>query len=402
MKNLVFLSRPAVVCSAGMNLDDLWTSVILGDNSAMIPTKVRSGKRLYAARIPESRLLPSNARFDMHIIRMENAALEQLAPAVNKAISVYGKERVGVCVGSCDNGSEFSVAAHTFYFESGVFPSSYELEMQGADYVATFVKEKFGISGATLAFATACSSSAGAIIKAAQLVRSGALDAVVTGGVDIASDTVLLGFNSLEAVSPQPTNPFSKNRSGITLGDAAAFFVLSRAPLDSEKICLAGYGESSDAFHLTSPESSGEGAISAMQKALKSAELLCEEIDYVNLHGTGTKLNDSMEARAMNAVFGEYNVPCSSTKSITGHTLGAAAALEAAICWKTLDVNSKNEEKIVLPPQVWDGDFDSEIPKLQIVSKGKEIQCKRKQISRCMSNSFAFGGANASLIFERR
>ena len=165
-------------------------------------------------------------------------------------------------------------------------------------------------------------------------------DAVVAGGVDIASNTVLMGFNSLEAVSAgKITNPFSKNRCGITLGEAAAFFVLTRENLFETGIALLGYGESCDAYHMTSPDPEGKGAALAISEALKRSRLNPSEIDYINLHGTGTRFNDSMEAKAVKKVFGGSSILCSSTKPMTGHTLGAAGALETAVCFESIYMN---------------------------------------------------------------
>ena len=387
----IYLSRPAVFSAAGKNAEELWRSLLNGDQSGIKRYETFSGSTFFVARIDESKLNPSSGRFDMKIIRIEEAALKQIENIIEKAKSKYGEKRIAVCVGSCDNGTELSIAGHRKYFENGAFPKDYSIEMQGADYVSTFIAEKYGLTGPVCTFSTACSSSAGAIIKAAELIRSGSCDAAVAGGIDIASDTTLDGFASLEAISGSITNPFSKNRSGITLGDGAAFFLLSKEPLDESmpKICLLGYGESCDAHHMTSPDPSGIGAKKAIEKALSNAKIKPEEVDYINLHGTGTKFNDSMEAKAVDAVFGNYKVKCSTTKPVTGHTLGAAGALELAICFAAATNN-------VLPPQIWDGVFDEEMPSLNFVNKNNNLH----QAKICLSNSFAFGGANACLVLE--
>lgn len=395
----IYFSAPGVFCAAGKNIDELWQSVCGGDNSGIRLTKTFTGKELYAARVQDESLLKTSARLDMKIIRLESAALKQIEGFIFEAVKKYGSGRVAVCIGSCDNGSEFSVKGHKTFFESGAFAQDYTLEQQSADYVATFASETYGLKGASLAFSTACSSSAAAVVKAAELIRSGFADAVVAGGADIASDTVLSGFDSLEAISKEKVNPFSKNRSGINLGDAAAFFVLSRDNLVKEgrAVTLAGSGESADAYHITSPDPEGSGAALAMQKALDDSSLKAGDIDYLNLHGTGTLLNDSMEAKAVDKVFGSRKVLCSSTKSETGHTLGAAGALEASICWKLLQENANGSKKI--PVQVWDKEADSSFPLLNFVSKGCELDSGKK-IKRCMSNSFAFGGSNVSLVLQ--
>lgn len=402
----LYLSKPGVMSCAGNNIDQLWDAVTTGRQDNIKKVKACNGEEYFAARVDEANLKPSGARYDMKIIRIENAALEQIADDVAAVRDKYGADRIAVCIGSCDNGSEFSVAGHRKYFTEGEFPADYSLEMQGADYVSTFAAEKFGLTGPAITFATACSSSAGAIIKAAEMIMGGVADAALVGGIDIASDTTLIGFSALEAVSSEITNPFSKNRHGITLGDGAAFFVLTREPLEKMPVSvkLLGWGESADAYHMTSPDPSGAGAEKAIRRALESSGLSLADVGYINLHGTGTKFNDSMEAKAVAAIFGEKSIPVSTTKPITGHTLGAAAALEAAICWKALVENSGKNDKIKLPVQVWDGERDEELPVLNIVDgkSGADGEADAAdtggELKVCLSNSFAFGGANACLV----
>ena len=398
MTDSVYLSKPGVVCAAGSSVDELRRVCIAGNQSGIKKVRSLSGKEFFVGRADESVLHKTAARFDMRSIRLADAALVQIEREIFAALSAYGPSRVAVCVGSCDNGTELSLPAHAAFIADGAFPAGYTLEMQGADYAATYVSEKYGITGASLAFSTACSSSAGAIIKAAELLRGGLADAVIAGGVDVASDTVLLGFDSLEAVSPGITNPLSANRCGITLGEGAAFFVMTRDASKTEApVRLFGWGESADAYHMTSPDPAGAGAACAMKAALVSAGLMPEQIDYINLHGTGTKFNDAMESKAVAEVFAGSAVSVGSTKPLTGHTLGAAGALEAAICYTALVQNAeKNEGDIVLPKHVWDGERDAELPLLNIAGAAGAKQSGRVKI--CMSNSFAFGGANASLV----
>lgn len=400
-KMAIYFSKPGIMCAAGNSPEELWENVKNASQSGIKKTKTATDEEFFAARVDDSKLKSSSARFDMRIMQIEEAALNQIENEINLVKSKYGAERIAVCIGSCDNGTQFSVAGHKEYFAKGQFPSDYSIEVQGADYVATFIKEKFDLKGPATTFSTACSSSAGAIIKASEMIKAGLIDAAVVGGIDIASDTVLIGFNSLEAVSSEITNPFSKNRHGITIGEAAVFFVLTRENLfDDVAVQLLGWGESADAYHATSPDPSGAGAIKSINRALKSAGLKPSDIDYVNLHGTGTKFNDSMEAIAIDTVFGDYKVPVSTTKPVTGHTLGAAAALEASICISAIKEAAANEKagasESVLPPQIWDGEQDPELPVINIV---KKETCKTdKIIKTCLSNSFAFGGANATLV----
>ena len=398
MKETLFLSEPGIACAAGNNAADFWRSLTAGSQDGLVKVKTHSGREFYAAKIREGALKKTSARYDMRAIQIEDAALEQIAPAVQAAKQKYGAARIAVCVGCCDNGSELSVAGHREYFEKGAFPKNYSLEIQGADYPATYIKGKFGLAGPAYVFATACSSSGSATIKAAQLIQAGIVDAAICGGVDVASDTVLLGFDSLEAVSEQKTNPFSAARSGITLGEGAAFFLLSK---DKGPVELLGWGESADASHMTAPLADGSGALAAMKEALADAGLDASKIDYLNLHGTGTKLNDSMEAKAVSQVFGSLAaaVPASSTKPMTGHTLGASSAVELAACYCSIVNNDGAEaDKIKLPLHVYDGDYDPALPRLNLI--GPETKFN-KRINVCMSNSFGFGGCNVSLIIGK-
>lgn len=400
----LYLSKPGVICAAGSDADSLFNSAVNGNQNGIRKVKALSGASFFAGRIDDSFLAPTDDKYDMRILQIENAALKQIADDVEKAKQKYGANRIAVCVGSCDNGSELSLAAHRVYFADGKFSPSYELEEQSAQYPAEFASRVFGLTGPVLAFTTACSSSAGAFVKASELIRAGFADAALVGGTDVASDTVLLGFGSLGAVSPEKTNPFSKNRCGITLGEGAAFFMLTKDPLDSSIPCiqLLGTGESSDASHMTAPLADGSGAKRAMEAALRDASLLPSDVDYVNMHGTGTPLNDSMEAKATAAVFGENGVKVSTTKPLTGHTLGAAGAVELAVCWMTIvrscekPINTKEKKASLLPAQVWDEVRDEELPQLDIVSA--HTNTYEKQVRVCMSNSFAFGGCNTSLI----
>lgn len=379
---MIFISSPAVVCAAGKSAEELWKKVSAADSSGIKKITISSGKEFYSACL------------EMDIYKIQDLALNQIEKEISAAKEKFGNSRIAVCVGSCDNGSSASLEAHRKFIESGKFPEDYNLEKQSSGLISKKIKERFNLTGPCLTFNTACSSSGGAIIKAAELIKSGIADAVITGGIDLASETALMGFDSLEAVSQEKTNPLSKNRSGITLGDGAAFFVVSKKPPAEFSVKLLGWGESSDAHHMTSPAADGEGAVSSMNKALKKAGLKAEQIDYLNLHGTGTKQNDAMESVAVNKVFKEYKVPVSSTKSLTGHTLGASSAIETAVCMMAIKNNS-------LPLQNWDGIKDPQLPELNIVDKTNIENQNKKEIKICMTNSFGFGGANVTLILGK-
>lgn len=399
-RDKLYISRPALVTACGIGMESLWKHLSTADNSAIRPMRSTfGGREFYAATVDDGLLSPAPAPHDTHIMRLAQTALAELDPTLQRALSLYGNGCIGACVGGCDNGSELSIQAHKSYVESGRFPDGYRLEMQSAGGLASSLKSRYGLGGPATASATACSSSATATIKAAQLIRAGICDAMIVGGVDIVSDLELLGFDSMECISAGPSNPFSRNRSGITLGEAAVFFILSKAPISPEEpsITLAGYGETADAFHMTSPDTSAAGAVAAIRQALERAGIGAGQVDYVNLHGTGTLHGDAMEALAVSTVFGS-GTPCSATKSITGHTLGAAGALALAICHETL-LRNRAGTSCCLPAQAWDGIYDTEIPNIHIVGAGDASQVKRN-VRYCMCNSFGFGGANVSLLLH--
>ncbi len=439
----LYLSEPALICACGRGRDALWQAVTRADNSAIRDCHTTDGSRSFPAALVAETDLPSVATGGAtapdtsptpdsdpatKLVCMEQAALTDLDGTVAAALNRYGPDRIAVLVGSCDNASETSLSGHRQFFQEGAFPAGYTLARQGAQAVSAAVRERYGVRGPAVSCASACSSSAAAVVKAAQLIRGGIADAVIVGGADLASDLVLLGFSSMECISPAATNPFSRNRSGITLGEAAVFFLLAKDNFvtDGPAVTLAGYGESADAYHITSPDPSGTGAASAMRQALRSAGIGPQELGYINLHGTGTKLNDAMEARAVAAVTGGA-VPCSATKSVTGHTLGAAGALSLAVCYETLVRNtsaiavgnagaiiggSTGAPDILLPAQAWDGEYDDELPRLNIIGKENNRLSPRSgspdpdstgpagRLRYCMSNSFGFGGANVSLILH--
>jgi len=388
MKKKIYFSVPALFCCAGRNRNELYESCLSGYQGGLVKRKLFGCDVEFPVGLIDEEAL-SQYSGDRKFYRIVNAALEQLSPLIEKALSKYGKEKIGVCLGSCDNGSEATYEAHRAFVEKNAFPENYDLSFQSAALPAEYISRRFGLKGPAIAIATACASGASAIMRGAELIRCGFCDAVIAGGADMVSESVSSGFNALEAVSESLTNPFSKNRKGINFGEGVAFFLL-----DSDEISRVEYlgaGESSDAYHMTAPEPNGAGAAKAMKNALKDAGVQSAQIGYVNLHGTGTPLNDEAEAMALKEVFGDKLPPASSTKPITGHTLGAAGALEAAICWMVLT------EQRGLPVHCWDGVKDEEMP-----FRPAADQKRADGVSICMSNSYAFGGCNVSLILGRK
>jgi 3-oxoacyl-[acyl-carrier-protein] synthase I len=255
--------------------------------------------------------------------------------------------------------------------------------------VADFVRQTLQLEGPAAVVCTACSSSAKVFASAQRMISAGVIDAAVVGGVDSLCLTTLYGFHSLQLTSRTPCRPYDIARDGISIGEAAAFVLLERSPSlpADDAIMLLGTGESSDAYHMSSPHPEGRGARASIQQALRAASLAPADIDYVNLHGTATPSNDSAEDLAVTAVFGT-GTACSSTKGATGHTLGAAGALEAVICALAIQHG-------LMPGGLNTTAVD---PKLHL-----NYLCanRRAPVRRVLSNSFGFGGANCSLIFGR-
>lgn len=317
-------------------------------------------------------------------------ALAEIRPEVDAAIARFGADRVAVVLGTSTSGIGESEAALAYRRRHGELPDSFHVAMQEMGSPAALLSAELGVSGPVSVISTACSSSAKALASAARLLRAGLCDAVVAGGADSLCAFTVAGFSALESVSAARCNPMSANRCGINIGEAAALFLVTREP---GPVRLAGWGESSDAYHISAPEPSGRGALAAMRAALERAGLAADRIDYINLHGTATPHNDAMESRAVNELLGA-SVAASSTKPLTGHTLGAAGALEAALCWLTLVDNRDG----LLPPHWWDGAADPALAPLALVTPGARLG---RPLDYALSNSFAFGGSNAALVLGR-
>ena len=332
------------------------------------------------------------AEFRCRNHRLAYAAWLQIETSVLQAKQHYGAHRIGVVIGSSTSGMDATDTAWFQWRQSGELPASYsfheQYEMVG---VARLIGLVAGVTGPTLAVSTACTSGAKAFASAAGLLATGWCDAVIVGGADTLCDLTLSGFNVLDALAPGMTNPFSANREGLNLGEGAALFLLSREPAP---VGLLGVGESSDAHHMSAPHPEGIGAEAAMRAALLDACLEPEQIDYLNLHGTGTRLNDHMESLAVARVLPA--VACSSTKPLTGHTLGAAGALEAAFCYLTL--KQTGDGMAQAPPHIWDGARDGALVTPRLIKVGAP---KSRTPAIAMSNSFAFGGNNCSLILAQ-
>jgi 3-oxoacyl-[acyl-carrier-protein] synthase-1 len=343
--------------------------------------------------VDDERLPAALAEWDCRNNRLAQLGLKQdgFAEAVRTAIARYGRQRVGVFVGTSTAGIlQTELAYRRRDPASGALPADFNYRTTHNTYsVAGFVRAWFDLTGPAVAVSSACSSSAKVFAAARRMIESGLIDAAVVGGVDSLCLTTLYGFNSLELLSSQPARPYDAARDGISIGEAAAFALLERLPAQpgAGDVRLVGIGESSDAYHMSSPHPEGLGARMAMEQALTTAGLAPDAIDYINLHGTATPSNDAAEGKAVAALFGD-RVPASSTKGHTGHTLGAAGALEAVVAALALTHD-------FMPGGVNTTTPDPAIPIDYLLAN------RTTPVARVLSNSFGFGGTNCSLIFAR-
>lgn len=324
--------------------------------------------------------------------RLAYHALQQdeFAEHVRMAVQRHGAHRVGAFIGTSTSGIRETEEAYAHRLDDGALPESFRYREAHASFsAADFVRTVLQLQGPAAAISTACSSSAKVFASAARMIHAGLIDAAVVGGVDSLCRTTLFGFRSLELTAPTPCRPFDAERAGISIAEAGAFALLERsiASPRPDEILLLGSGESSDAYHMSTPHPDGLGARLAMEAALASAGLQPQEIDYVNLHGTGTRTNDAAEDRAVTALFGT-RVACSSTKGATGHTLGAAGAVELVI------------GALAIQLQIVPGGVTTE-------QQDPELNChfvrnaQPGRIRRVISNSFGFGGSNCALILGK-
>lgn len=405
-----YLPELGLVCALGSGQPGVAAALLAGDASGMqAQAGWVSGRQLMVGAVTAE--LPAmplglEAAHSRNNQLLLAAALQIEAP-IRAAIARYGAGRIGVVLGTSTSGIHEASLSIAELQRTGQLPADYRYSQQELVAPAAFLSQWLQLSGPSYVISTACTSGARALLSAQRLLRLGVCDAVLCGGVDSLCGLTLNGFAALEAVADERCNPFSANRNGINIGEGAALFLMTRELMPNEPmsnpsdaaesapIVLLGGGASSDAYHISAPEPQGLGAQAAMRKALASAGLEAGDIDYLNLHGTATRHNDGMESLAVQAIFPD-GVPCSSTKPLTGHCLGAAGALEAAFCWLSL---SQHNPHGLLPPHLWDGVADPQLPALQLVQSGQRFRAAGAR--RLMSNSFAFGGNNISLLFAQ-
>ena len=395
LNNDFYLNACGIVCALGDSHGQI-AARLFGAEPGVAATDAWSpGRELTLGRVrtplPSVAHLPAAHRSRNNALAL--AAFAQIRAAAEQAVARYGAARVGVVVGTSTSGIAGTEQAFRARAASAgeALPADFHYGQQEMGSPAEMLAREIGATGPAYAHSSACSSSAKAMASAARLIKMGLCDAVITGGVDTLCGFTVAGFSALESVSAAPCLPMSANRKGINIGEGAALFLMTA---ETATVALRGWGESSDGHHMSAPDPAGTGARLAMTEALARAGIGAADIDYINMHGTATPQNDAMESRVIADLFGE-RVPVSSTKPFTGHTLGAAAAIEAALCWLAMqDANADGK----LPPHLWDGVRDPALPELALVAPGAALG---RPLRWALSNSFAFGGSNAVLVLGR-
>ena len=385
----MYLQDLGIVCALGNSKAEVLSAWLAAYRPTAAPV-ARLHSQIAALGVQtELPSIPENLKYyDCRNNRLLLAALGQIDEAVKSAIVRYGSQRVGVVIGTSTSGITEGEQAVAALNATGAMPATYHYKQQELGGAAEFLAAYLELSGIAYTVSSTCSSSANALASARRLLRLGVCDAVLVGGSDALCNTTLEGFSALGALTHSLCNPFSRNRDGTIIGEGAALFLMTREPAP---IALLGVGSSADAYHISAPRPDGGGAYSAMQAAVQDAGLSSEQVDYINLHGTATLQNDAMESLAVEHLLGKQ-IACGSSKPATGHCLGAAGAIEAALCWLVLSDLNKHSS---LPPHLWDGVRDPEMPELAFVTLESHAL---KPVQYCLSNSFAFGGNNVSLL----
>lgn len=383
------MAAVGIACGIGLSSlgDDIKTALTSPENTLtskhglIVDRAVLVGE--YHGSLHNCELPPTMQAIDSRNLRLALTALEKIRTDIDSHVACIDKSRLAVIVGTSTSGIADNEPILKQYFEHKNVAVSYKKQEMGC--LARGLQSYLGWTGIAYTVSTACSSSGKAFASGQRLIEAGLADAVLVGGVDTLCQLTLNGFNSLESLSKQQCQPCGQYRDGINIGEAASLFLLTK---ETMPIMLMGHGESMDAWHISAPHPEGLGAQDAMNNALNYAGITASYIDYLNLHGTATPQNDAMEIHAVREVFGKHNVPLSSTKHKTGHCLGAASALEAYICYRVLleqswlPLHQSGEIDALLQDQNYVRDYTVSQP-----------------IHYVMSNSFAFGGSNVSLIF---
>lgn len=392
----VFLSALGIVSALGQGTDDVAKNLFSGDQNGMRRRDdlLLDGRSTVVGEASgEFPPVPDPLRgYRSRNFQLVVAAVEQMREELDCTIEKHGATRIGVVMGSSTSGIDEGEKALAEEVATGTFPGSYDIRMQELGSVAEGLAMYLGLGGPAYTISTACSSGAHALAAGKRMLESGIVDAVIVGGADTLCRLTLNGFQALSALSYELCLPFSKNRRGINIGEGAALFLMQREEAD---VALWGVGSSSDGYSMTSPQPDGEGVEIAVLAALADAGCEACDIEYVQMHGTGTDQNDRMESNTIARLF-NHDVPASSSKAQIGHTLGAAGAMGAAHCW--LAAHPSNEEGY-LPPHMWDGVAEDGLLDETLVRQGDRVPAGSQRLF--LSNAFAFGGNNACLVIGR-
>lgn len=384
----IYINAIGLVNALGMNNNEILHNLSIGQSGLTYDdTYLLNNISTYIGKV-KGDLPKVPTSFKIHNSRNNElllCALAQVKPYLDDCLKSIDPSRIAVIMGTSTSGIAEGEDALQYSANYQSISLDYHYQQQRFSDPSDFLSKYLGIKGPNYTISTACSSSARAVISGATLIESGIVDIAIVGGADSLCRMAINGFDALESLSSEPCRPFGKDRSGINIGEAAGIIILSKDPADLQ---LYGWGASSDAWHISAPHPEGKGAVESMKKALIKADISTDEIGYINCHGTGTPLNDSAESKAIYELFKD-NSPCSSTKHLTGHTLGAAGITELGIAALLL----QNGQSI--PRQVFTEKHpkDDSIPAINLVTT--ELALKKTKI---LSNSFAFGGNNVSLI----
>lgn len=390
------LAALGIETALGSGTSETWPRLLAGDRSGFVRRDdLVPGRSLLVAEVarPLPRVPAGLARYACRNNQLTLAAFEPIEDTVRDAVCAAGRGRVGVVMGTSTSGASDTERALLARRDSGSLPAWFHYEQLELGGVAGFLADLVGARGPVSAISTACSSGARALATARSLLALGLCDVVLAGATDTLCGLTANGFSSLHAISDELPNPFSANRKGLVLGEGSAVFLVTR---ESGGVELTGVGECGEAHHMSAPDPAGAGAEHAMRGALADAGVAPTAIAYVNLHGTGTPLNDAMESLAVTRVFGTAT-PVSSTKSLVGHTLGAAGAIEAAFCWMVLERARRGSLQPI--PHVFDGVRDPALAPLHLVEKPDALAVG--DVAHVLTNSFGFGGNDCTLVLSR-
>ncbi len=410
MRKRVVITGMGCISPVGNDVHSLWSNIVSGKSGVgqithydtsnfevKIGAEVRDfdAAALFGAR---------DARRMDRFVQFAMASALQAAANANLVISEENRDRIGVILGTGIGGMNTLFQQMLVYFERGPERvSPFLVPMMLPDSAAGQVAIQLGVRGPNMAVVSACASGTNAIGEATEAIRRGSADVVFTGGAEaVITQIAMAGLSVMGALSmrndapERASRPFDKERDGFVMGEGAAVLVLESLEYARSRGAailgeISGYGTSNDAFHISAPAENGAGAALCMQCALEDAGLEAGDIGYINAHGTSTQLNDKSETAAIKTVYGEqaYAIPISSTKSMTGHLLGAAGALEAVVCVKTL-------QDEILPPTINYETPDPECDLDYVPNHSRPLK-----VEHIMSNSFGFGGHNASIIVSR-